>query len=243
MKKRIQVVGIIMTYNCADLVENTVRRIPKEFLDKLIIIDDGSKDNIKQIAKKLNLPLFSHKHLGYGGNIKFGLKKALKLGADYMLEIHGDGQYDPSVIPQALNKAKRGYGLILGSRFTNLAQALNENMSYARYFANIFLSFFDRLVLQLPLTEFHSGFRVYNRKLLERIGFEGTSNDYLYSFEIIAQAKYFGFKVGEIAIHCDYKKDHTSMSLKKSARYFFQTFNVLISYIRAKIGIKEILFK
>lgn len=242
MKKKFKVIGIIITYNCADLVEKTVAKIPKEKLYKLIIVDDGSKDNIKTVAKKLKLPFFSHKHLGYGGNIKFGLKKSLNLGAEYIVEIHGDGQYDPAVILQALNKVKKGYGLILGSRFTNFSWALKDKMSYARFIANIFLSFFDRIILQLPLTEFHSGFRVYDRKLFEKISFQNTSDDYLYSFEIIAQAKYHHFKVGEVPIHCDYSTRHTSMSLKKSAIYFFQTFEVLILYILARFGFKNRLF-
>src|SRR3990167_4408999 len=119
-KNQKKIVGIIMTYNCAPLVASTVKRIPKNSLDKLIIVDDGSKDDITSAARDLKITLFKHKHLGYGGNIKYGLKKALELGGDYMVEIHGDGQYDPKAIPTAIKKMRNGYDFMLGSRFSDL---------------------------------------------------------------------------------------------------------------------------
>ncbi len=242
-KQNKKVVGIIMTYNCALLVAGTVKRIPLNSLDKLIIVDDGSKDDIASVAKELNIPLFKHKHLGYGGNIKFGLKKALELGGDYLVEIHGDGQYDPKAIPTAIKKMKIGYDFMLGSRFTDLSQPLDDKMPLARYLANIGLSFIDKLILRAPLTEYHSGFRVYSRKLLETVDLKTTSDDYLFSFEIIAQARFYNLPITEIPVRCNYKDDHTSASILKSAIYSFQMCKVLALYLISKAGFKTRLFR
>lgn len=231
-----------MTYNCADGVADIYKRLPQELLSDIILVDDGSSDNVIKIANDLGIKAYTHEHLGYGGNIKFGLQKALELGADYMVEIHGDGQYDPSAIGPALEKMNNGCAFVLGSRFTTKSQALKDQMSLARYLANRGLSFFDRFVLQLPLTEFHTGFRVYSRKLLTTIPFPAGAQDYLYSFEIIAQAAFYNLRVEEVPVRCDYSGDHTSVSLKKAAIYSFQTFNVLFLYILARLGIRTRLF-
>jgi glycosyltransferase involved in cell wall biosynthesis len=241
--KKYKNIGIILTYNCADLVEKTFDRIPKGVLDQVIVADDGSTDDIAIVAKKLKIPLYRHAHSGYGGNIKFGLKKAVELGADFIVEIHGDGQYDPSVIPAALKKIHSGYDFLLGSRFTNLNQAIKEDhMPIARYLANIGLSFIAKIILQVNLTEVHTGFRVYSRNLVQTMGFKNTSNEHIYSFENIAQARFFNLRITEIPIHCDYAKDHTSISIRKSIIYSFDMFRVMGEYILAKMGLKRGLF-
>lgn len=231
-----------MTYNSASMLKDIYARIPKEVFDEIILVDDESTDNTMEVAKMLGIPAFSHPHKGYGGNIKFGLQKALERGGKYMVEIHGDGQYDPSGIPTALKKMRQGYDFLLGSRFMDSKQALNEGMSYFRYFGNIALSFLDRLILDLKLSEFHNGFRLYSRKLLENIDFNKGADDYLYSFEIIAMARYYNLKIGEVPVHCNYKKEHTSISMWKSTIYSFQTFYVLLLYILARLGIRTKLF-
>ncbi|MBX4187007.1 MAG: glycosyltransferase family 2 protein [Candidatus Doudnabacteria bacterium] len=237
-----KVIGIIMTYNCAHLVEGIYRRLPLDVFDEVIIADDGSADNIEEVAHKIGLPYFSHEHGGYGTNIKYGLQKALERGAEYMVEIHGDGQYDPDFIPAGLQKIQQGYAFLMGSRFVNILQPLRDKMSLIRYMGNICLSFMDRLVLRLPLTEFHSGFRIYSRQLIEKLSTAGTSADYLYSFEIIAQAKYCNLPVTEIPIRCDYSQDHTSIGLRKSFIYAWQTRKVLAKYILARMGFKIKIF-
>lgn len=242
-RKKTKKIGVILTYNCAHLIEKTYKNIPKNSLDKIIIADDDSKDNIKQVAKKLKVPFYTHPHRGYGGNIKFGLQKALKLNADYIVEIHGDGQYDYSVIPFALKKIQLGYDFLFGSRFTNLKQALIEDhMPIERYLANIGLSLIAKIVLKVNLTEVHSGFRVYSKHLLETIGFNNTSNDHIYSFENIAQAKFYDLPMTEVPIHCDYTKTHTSIKIFWSILYSFDMFRVMNEYILARMGFKRKLF-
>lgn len=242
-KKKIKVIGIILTYNCASMVEDLYKRIPKKAFDKIILIDDGSTDNTMQVAKKLNIPFFTHKNLGYGGNMKYGLKKALKMGADYMVEIHGDGQYDPSVIPAALKKIKEGYSLLLGSRFVNLKQPLIDKMPLERYFANIILSLLYKMILRVKLTEFHTGFHIYSKEFISAAGFNNTSQGHLYSLEIIVQVCFKKLSIGEIPIRCNYAAQHTSMSIKKSIDYTFQSIFLLAQYILAKMNLKYGIFK
>ncbi len=236
-------IGIILAYNCAPMLESTYRKIPKEFLDEIILVDDGSQDNTLAVAKDLGITCITHPHMGYGGNIKFGLEEAVKRGADYMIEIHGDGQYSPSFIPPALEKVKReNYDLLFGSRFTNLKHPLQDKMPLSRYLANIGLSFIARLILRIPLTEFHSGFRVYSKKLIQTVGLAGTSEDFLFSFEIIAMARFHNLPIGEIPIRCDYSGEHTSISIWKSSVYSFQMLYVLFFYISARLGFNSRLF-
>ena len=238
-------IGFIMTHNCGHLVEDAYNRIPKGALDAIIMVDDDSKDKAEteKIAQKLGIPFFSHTHTGYGGNVRYGLTKALEMGGDIMVEIHGDGQFDPSVIPEALKKMRNGYDFVLGSRFIDLKQPLRDGMPLIRYLANIGLSFIDRLILRIPLTELNTGFRVYSKNLVQTLPLEGISKDHLYSFEVIAQAAYFKLRIGEIPIRCDYKKEHTSISLGESVIYAFQTFYILFLFILARLGFKTSLFR
>ena len=161
-----------------------------------------------------------------------------------MIEIHGDGQYSPLFIPPALEKVrKENYDLLLGSRFTNLKNPLQDKMPLSRYLANIGLSFIARLFLRAPLTEFHSGFRVYSKKLIQTVGLAGTSEDFLFSFEIIAMTRFHNLPIGEIPIRCDYAGEHTSISIWKSSVYSFQMLYVLFLYISARFGFNSRLFR
>jgi glycosyltransferase involved in cell wall biosynthesis len=212
-------------------------------VDRVILVDDASTDKTLEVARGLGIESYTHEHLGYGGNVKYSIRKGIELGAEYIIDLHGDGQYDPSAIPAALAKAREGYDLVLGSRFTDLWQPLRDHMSLARYFANIGLSAIERFMLDVPLTEFHTGFRVYSRRLAETVALDVASNDFLFGFEIIAQARFWKLTIGEIPIRCSYKEEHTSISIPKSIVYALQTFKVLSSYFLARLGFRNALFK
>lgn len=241
---KLKIIGMIPAYNCAHLLKRAYEQVPKEYFDDIIIVDDGSTDDTFKVAQTLPAKAFTHPHSGYGGNIKFAILKALELGADYCIEIHGDGQYDPGNIPAAIQKIQdEKPDFLLGSRFIPLLQPLHDKMSLARYLANIGMSLIDRLVLRLPLSEFHQGFRVYGRTLIETVGLEDTSDDHLFSFQIIAKAAYCNLKVREIPVRCDYAGEHTSISLKRSVVYALHTFGVLWVFILARIGFHTKLFR
>ncbi len=239
-----KIIGMIPAYNCAHLLKKAYEQVPKEYFDDIIVVDDGSTDETLTVAKTLGVKVFTHPHAGYGGNIKYAIKQALSLGAEYMIEIHGDGQYDPANIPEAIKKIHTGnYDFLLGSRFTSLLQPLRDRMSLVRYVANLGMSFIDRLVLRLPLSEFHQGFRVYSRNLIESVGLDHTSDDHLFSFQIIAKAAFARMRVGEISVRCNYAEEHTSINLRRSVVYAILTFGVLLQYILAMVGFHSLLFR
>jgi glycosyltransferase involved in cell wall biosynthesis len=234
-----KVVAVIMTYNCAHLLPKAYAKIPMDLIDDVIVTDDGSHDGSYEVAVKLGLTAFRHEqNQGYGGNLKAGFRHALECGADYIIEVHGDAQFDPGAIQYAFPYMQQAADLILGSRFQNTSQARQNGMPLVRFAANRFISFFDRLVLRLPLTEFHTGFRVYSRKMLQQLPWQENSNDYLFSFEIIAQAAYYLCKVVEVPVEADYHSDHTSISLRRSVMYALQTFRTLGQFLLARSGLK-----
>lgn len=234
-----KIIGVILAYNVAKLLPRAVARIPQGALDDVIVMDDGSKDGTAEVAQQLGLKVFRHvPNRGYGRNLQAGLQQALELGADYVVEIHGDGaQFNPVSVLYAANAIQEGAQLILGSRFQEPGQALRNGMSVTRFIANRFLSFFDRLVLGLKLTEFHTGFRIYGKQLLETVPYTENANSYLFSFQIIAQAAYYNFSVAEVPVEADYISDHTSVPIKIAALYALQTFVVLGQYLLAKTGL------
>lgn len=239
-----KVIGIILAYNSADLLEHTYAKIPKESLNEIILVDDGSRDATLQISRRLGMPSFEHSHLGYGGNIKFGLAKAIELGGDYMVMIHHDGQYDLSVISEAIQKMKSEHvDYLLGSRFATDQNPLLDGMSIVRYVANRWLSFIDRIILGIRLTEFHTGFRIYSRHLLEVVDFGNTSDGFIFDFEAIVLSRFAKAVIAEIPIRCDYKGKHTSMSLPVSIKYAIQTFWVLFQYLLRRCGLRTRLFE
>ncbi len=239
---RKKMIGIILTYNCAGTLEDIYHRIPKSALDDIIVVDDDSSDSTGVVARKLDLKFFTHRHTGYGGNMKYALHKAITLGSEFMIEIHGDGQYDPSVIPLTIKKIPH-YDLIVGSRFIDIFQPLRDKMPLIRYVTNIITSAIYRLVLGLPLTEFHNGFHVYSRKLLNKIQMRTMSNDHLFSFELLVRAHYKKLRIGEIPIRCSYVGKHSSINSLKSLTFLFQTGIVLWHYTLARLGFKTGFFK
>lgn len=238
-----KVIGVIMTYNCAQLLTGAVKALPLGVFDELIVVDDASRDRVADVAQELGLPFFSHPHTGYGGNVKFGLQKAIEHGAEAIVEIHGDGQFDAAAAAPGIAKMKEGYDLVLGSRFLVPGQARKDHMPWSRYFANIGLSSLARLVTGSSLSEFHNGFRIYSRSMVDKIDLTHTSNDYLFGFEIIALAIFHKLKIGEVPVRCYYAQEHTTISLPKAAKYAFQMTWVLVLYAAAKFGLPTPLFR
>lgn len=234
-----KVVAVILAYNCARLLTKAYGKIPLNLVDEVLVTDDGSTDDSYGAARALGLTAFRHTpNRGYGGNLKAGLRYALKRGADYVVEVHGDGQFDPGALRHAVPFIEADADFIIGSRFQSPARALENGMPLIRYLANRSLSFIDRLVLRLPFTEFHTGFRIYRRSFLEQVPWEKNADSYLFSFQIIAQAAYVGARVAEVPVEADYRSEHTSHSLRGATLYAFRTFGVLASFLLARHGLK-----
>lgn len=246
MIKKPKIIAVFIAYNAESTLAKFWREFPKQFFDECILVDDVSKDNTFIIAQKLK-GLKSYRNsvnLGYGGNLKKALAIALSHGADIIVDIHPDGEYKPSAIPLAINKIKNEKCLfVMGNRFTSIDKPLKSGMHIWKVLPLLTLSCIDRLILDLKITDFHQGFRVYTKSLLEKVNFEENSDNYLFSFEIIAQSVFAGIKIGEVPVETNYVGKKRGASLKNSVKYSLDTFKVLALYILAKIGIKTKIFK
>jgi len=234
-KNKQKVVVVMPAYNAAKTLMEAYRKIPLRFVDEVILVDDCSHDDTYQVAKKLPIKVFRNDlNLGYGGNLKVCLSKALEVGADVIIEYHPDDQYDPGALPKFVEKAGEGYDFALGSRFIFPKQALKNKMPVIKFIANRAMSFIDELVLGLELSEFHSGFRMYTKTLLESVPWRQNSDDYLFSFDIIVQAVFWNFKVAEVPISCRYHPAMHTANLRRSTIYALGTFETLWQYLAAK---------
>lgn len=237
-----RIVGVLMAYNCANLIARAFHQIPREHFAEVVCVDDGSTDDTVAVAKQLGIPVFTHEHTGYGGNLFFGFRKALELGATDVIELHGDGQYDFSAVPAAIERLEAGCDLVLGNRYYDMLQPLRDGMDLARYAGNIFLSAIGRVGLGVPTRDLFPGFRAYSRRFIETIDIAHTSHNYFFSFEIIAQARYCGLQICQVPVRCDYKGEHHSMRLSKGGPAILHTCHTVLLYRLARLRVRRGIF-
>jgi glycosyltransferase involved in cell wall biosynthesis len=236
MKKKIVIV--MPAYNAEKTLESVVKRIPKDFMKKIyeiIVIDDGSKDETYEVAKKLGLKTIRHlKNRGYGGAQKTGFNEALKDGADFVVLLHSDGQYAPELLPRIIQPLLNSEcDAVFGSRVLG-GNVLKGGMPFHRYIGNRFLTLIENLVFGMKISEFHSGYRAYSRKALENINFNLNSDSFVFDSEILVQIKEKGMKIGEIPISTFYGSE---ISYLKPLKYGSEVLRVMFRYILHKIGI------
>lgn len=235
-------VVVMPAYNAEKTLEKTVSEIPVNVVDEIILVDDGSKDRTVEIAKQLGIKVVVHsENKGYGGNQKTCYKLALESGADYIIMVHPDYQYDARVIPYALGFVKLGIcDIVLGNRIRTRKEALSCGMPLYKYIANRFLTIIENFITGQNLGEWHSGFRIYRREVLETVPYEKNSDGFIFDTEFLVQAVVFGFKIGDIPIPVRYFKEASSINLKESIKYGILSLIVLLKYIFYRIGIKNI---
>ena len=220
--------GLILTFNCERFVDKTLKNIPYNKFDKIICSDDGSTDETKQKFVNENIEFFSHEHLGYGGNLFFGLKKAFEMGATHVVEIHGDGQYDLENINDIIKKFKiENSDLILGNRFYNYKNTLKNGMPIHIFSGNIVLSLIAKIGLGLKLKDFFPGQRAYSKKFYEIIKTYKLPKGYQFSFEIIMLSALHKLKISSVNCQCNYKDEKSTAPLL----YLFSGFYHLITSI------------
>lgn len=236
MVREKKVIVIMPAYNAAKTLERTYNEIPKKYVDEMILVDDASSDHTVKIAKHLGIETIIHpKNRGYGGNQKTCYTHALKNGADIVVMVHPDYQYDPRVIPQMIQPIKDGEAdIVFGSRMVKKKDALKGGMPYYKFISNIFLTTLENIVFMRNLSEYHTGLRAYSRKFLESVDFRSLSEDFVFDTQMIARAVEYGYVIGEVPIVTRYQKDSSSISLKNSITYGLLTLKVLLDFLKRK---------
>ena len=230
---RKKVIVVMPAYNAATTLERTFLDIPPGTVDKVILVDDGSRDNTVEIATRLGLTVIRHeRNEGYGGNQKTCYREALAQGADVVVMLHPDYQYDSRLIPYFLGYLELDIcDVMLGNRIRTRQEVLRGGMPIYKYLSNRVLTILENVILGQNLGDFHSGFRVYRRKVLEVIPFEKNSNDFVFDSEFLAQAAYHGFRIGDAPVPVRYFPEASSIHFLGSLRYGFKTLGVLARYL------------
>lgn len=228
-----KVIVVMPAYNAAQTLVETYQQIPADYVDQVILVDDGSIDQTVAVAATLNLELIVHPHnAGYGANQKTCYMEALRLGADVVIMLHPDGQYDPEIIPAMITAVVEGHGdFVLGSRFLPPESALAGGMPRYKYIANRFLTFVENSVMGTNLSECHTGYRAYSRHLLETVPFLRNSNNFAFDTQMIFQAKHFQFRFAEVPVSTKYFNEASSISFLDSSVYGLHTLWIAFRYL------------
>ena len=236
-----KIVVFLPAYNTARPLAMTLKAIPRPPTDEMVVVDDGSKDNTAEVGRSMGATVISHpQNRGYGAAQKTGFTEALKRGADVIVMVHSDFQYDPTLVPEIIAPLVDGRAdACFGSRMHDKHSARAGGMPWWRFIANISLTFIEDSVLHLGLSEYHTGYRAYSREVLERIPWNLNSNNYVFDTEMIAELRAGKFRVAEIAIPTRYSEESQSPTFWKSVRYGFSTLGVLWSYILHNLHVRK----
>lgn len=231
---------VMPAYNAAKTIQKTYADIPAGTVSQIILVDDVSQDETVEIAQRLGMQVVVHvQNRGYGGNQKTCYLHALAADADIVVMLHPDYQYDSRLIPELIQPIKDDRAdLVLGSRFLS-SGTLAGGMPLYKYVSNRFLTLSENLVLRQHLSECHTGFRAYSRRLLETIPFVLNSEDFVFDSQVIVQAVAFGFKIAEIAVPTRYFKEASSVNFQRSIVYGLSTLGALLEYSLDRTGLKK----
>jgi glycosyltransferase involved in cell wall biosynthesis len=210
-------------------------------VDEILLVDDGSTDRTVAIAREMGLTVVEHpRNRGYGGNQKTCYRYALDHGADVVVMIHPDYQYDARVIPHAVGIVELGIcDVVLGNRVRSRKEALACGMPWWKYVANRGLTVFENFALGQNLGEFHSGFRVYRQSVLETIPFERNSDDFVFDTQFLVQAVHFGFRLGDVPVPVRYFKEASQINFRRSTKYGVQTLMTVGGYWLHRAGFRK----
>jgi len=215
-----KVVVVMPAYNAGRTLRMTYEELPKDTVSTVILVDDGSTDETLKIARELNLEVFMHdRNYGYGANQKTCYAEALKAGADIVVMVHPDYQYDPRLVPQIVAPISRGDAdVVLGSRLKG-GTALQQGMPWWKYFSNRFLTWVENTTFGLSLSEYHTGYRAFRKEILESVNYAINSDGFIFDQEIIAQCVAAGARIAEIAVPTRYFAEASSAGFGQSVMY------------------------
>jgi len=239
MPHKPRIVAVMPAYNAETTLERTVGDIPAGTVDEIILVDDCSRDRTVEVALRLGLTVIQHqRNTGYGGNQKTCYTEALRRGADIVVMIHPDYQYDSRVIPVAAELIRLGnVDFVMGSRIRTRAEALEGGMPVWKYIANRCLTIFENVILGQNLGDFHSGFRAYRRDVLETVPWSLNSDDFVFDTQFLAQSVFFGFRLGDIPVPVRYFAEASSINFRRSTRYGLLTLWVMLQFCLNRLGL------
>ena len=234
-----KVIAVMPAYNAERTLEKTFLDIPEGSVDQVILVDDASPDNTVEIARRLGITVLCHSdNKGYGANQKTCYDAALERGADVVIMIHPDYQYDSRITPHALGFLSTEIcDVIVGSRIRTRNEALKSGMPLYKYISNRFLTIIENVILGQNLGDFHSGFRAYTREVLEKIPYHQNSDDFVFDSEFLAQTVYYGFRIGDVPIPARYFLEASSINFIRSVKYGLQTLLVMAKFLIQKTGL------
>ena len=229
---------VMPAYNAGATLRRTAVEIDRTLIDDVIVVDDASKDDTRSVARELGLHVLVHpRNRGYGGNQKTCYTEALARGADIVVMLHPDYQYSPRLLPALVGMVASGhFDCALGSRILGVG-ALRGGMPIWKYVANRALTFIENLLLGYKLAEYHTGYRAFSRRLLEALPLEENSDDFVFDNQMLAQALWFGFDIGEVSCPTRYFPEASSINFSRSVRYGFGVLATAVEYRLAKLGL------
>ncbi|WP_437231182.1 glycosyltransferase family 2 protein [Planctomicrobium sp. SH661] len=228
-------------YNASQTLQRTIADIPEGTIDEIIVVDDCSSDDTAEVARSLGLTVIRHeKNGGYGANQKTCYQHALDRGAELVVMIHPDYQYDSRVVGAALEFLRLGIcDVVLGSRIRTRREALDGGMPAYKYIFNRILTTIENIALGQNVGDFHSGFRAYTREVLTTVPFQRNSNDFVFDSQFLAQAVHFGFRIGDIPVPVRYFDEASSINFRRSVTYGCATLKVLADFHLHRAGMKR----
>jgi glycosyltransferase involved in cell wall biosynthesis len=240
-----RVVVVMPAYNAAKTLSQTVGLIPRDVVDHLVLVDDGSRDATVQLARELGIDVVPHHHnAGYGANQKTCYTMALQLGADVVVMLHPDGQYDPTLIPDLIAPILRGDAdLVLGSRMMIAGGAKAGNMPAWKRVVNRTLTRIENVAMQTQLSEAHTGYRAYSRSFLETVPWRRNDDGFVFDTQIIFQAVAFAQRVVEVPVSTRYEADSSSISMRDSVVYGLRTLEVAGRYALWRVAGRAKIFE
>ncbi|MDA8155365.1 MAG: glycosyltransferase family 2 protein [Actinomycetota bacterium] len=215
-----KIVVVMPAYNAEKTLQKTYEEIPREYIDEVLLVDDASTDNTVLVAGELGIKSVAHlQNKGYGGNQKTCYSEALKMGADVVIMLHPDYQYTPKLlVSMAALIAVGQYDIVIGSRVLSEG-ALKGGMPTYKYISNRMLTLTQNLLMGKKLSEYHTGYRGFSRRVLETLPLNENSDDFIFDNQMLAQAVYFGYSIGEISCPAKYFDEASSINFKRSVTY------------------------
>ncbi len=228
-------------YNAAKTLEKTYKEIPFPLVDEVVLCDDASKDNTKDLAREIgiNHVIVHEKNKGYGGNQKSLYNKALELGGEIVIMLHPDYQYTPKLIPAMVNIiGDELYPVVLGSRILGKG-ALKGGMPMYKYIANRFLTLTQNILINYKLSEYHTGYRAFSSDVLRGINFNGNSDDFVFDNEMLSQIVFAGFDIAEVTCPTKYFEEASSINFARSSKYGLGVLRVSIAHWLQRMGLAK----